>query len=130
MPNVATSFKAARAENYPQVFLDPNGFAETVTQWPLGIKSGAVDFTGMVHMDEEGDQQPDDRNGSRQVRWCTISVPTTVKVTVDERSQQRDSFIIRGEIWAAQRILRRTPYRVRIRLRRDEPVSTKRTRER
>lgn len=127
MTNQATTFEAARAENYAQVVLDTTHYAEAITQYPKGVVANAVAIAAaIVHMDQEGDQPVDTREGSQVVRWCDVSIPQPgATVIVAERGQQRDTFLIRGEIWGAEKIVRRTPYRVRVRCKRTEGVSTK-----
>lgn len=127
--NNASSFAAARAENYSSVFLNPDHYADTITQYPLGVAANAVpDIVAIVHKQDEGETPIDDEKGSVVVRWCTVSLPATLNVTIDERGQQRDQFLIDGELWHAEKILKRTPYRLLVRLKREEKASTKRTR--
>lgn len=127
--NDASSFAGARAENYSSVFLNPDHYAEKITQYPLGVAANAVaGVVAIVHKQDEGETPIDDERGSVVIRWCTVSLPATLSVTIDERSQQRDQFLIDGELWHAEKILKRTPYRLLVRLKREEKASTKRTR--
>ncbi|HJT35720.1 MAG TPA: hypothetical protein VJ783_27070 [Pirellulales bacterium] len=130
MSNLATNFAGARSENFSSIWLNTDHFAETVTQYPLGVRTAAVSVTAIVHKAEEGETPVDDRDGSQVIRYLLLTLPTTVTVTVAERAQQRDEFLIDGEIWRAEKIVRRTPYRQQVRCRRTEGASTKRTRTR
>jgi hypothetical protein len=133
MSNSATTFAGARAENFNAVFLGTNGFAETITQYPKGVTSSPVSVTAIVHKSEEGETPVDDEDGSRVVRWIVITLaaagqPGGVTVTIAERKQQRDQFLIDGELWDAEKIVSRTAYAQRVRLKRTEAASTKKTR--
>jgi len=145
MPPSATTFAGARAENFQNVFLGSNGFAQTISQYPKGVGTDgnppsapytfAVNVTALVHKEEEGETPVDDQDGSRVVRWIVITLATAgqpggVTVTIAERGQQRDLFLIDGEIWHAEKIVSRTAYCQRVRLKREEAASTKKTRVR
>jgi hypothetical protein len=126
--NTASNFAGARSENFSTVFLNTDHFAEQITQYPLGDRSAGVALTALVHRPDEGEQPVDNERGSQVVRYCLVSLALSVTVTIAERAQQRDEFLIAGEIWLAEKIVRRTAYRQQVRCKRTEGASTKRTR--
>lgn len=130
MSNNATNFAGARSENFSSIWLNTDHFAQTITQYPLGNRSSPAMVTAIVHKAHEGETPVDDESGSQVVRYLLLSLPTTVTVTTAERAQQRDEFLIDGELWHAEKILHRSPYRQQVRCKRTEGASTKRTRVR
>lgn len=104
---------------------------ETVTQYPLGnTAAGVVLSDVIVDLSAEGEQPIDDEHGSQRVRYGKLILSSAVNVTVDERAQQRDTFLVRGQIWLAWQ---RTSDGVSLQtivIRRTEGASTKRTRVR
>lgn len=107
------------------------GMGETVTQYPLGVVANAVTLTGViVDLSDQGSPPIDDEHGSRRVRRGRLTLAATVNVTVDERSQQRDTFLVRGQIWQAIAIPSQTLALQTVLIERTEAASTKRTRMR
>ena len=130
MANSATNFKGARAENYAAVVLNTDHFAETVVHIPRGVNGNAVDVTAVVHMQDEGAESPSvmDTFGRSIMRTCHLYLSTDVSVECRDQEHNIDLFDIRGERWKTVRILRRTPYRQVVLLKRTEGISTTHTR--
>lgn len=106
------------------------GMGESVTQYPLGVTANAVTLSNViVDLSEQG-QQLDDEHGSQRVRRGKLIMSATVAVTVDERAQQRDTFLVRGQLWHAEAISAQTLALQTVEIKRTEGGSTKRTRSR
>src|SRR6185437_14342946 len=103
---------------------------ETVTQYPLGVQGNAVAMTAIVDLGAEGAEPLNDEHGTQRVRWCELTLPASVVVTISERTQQRDQFLVRGLLWHAEEIPRENAALQTVRLRRTEGVSSKKTRQR
>lgn len=103
---------------------------EPATQYPLGVVANAVPITAIVNLGHEGEQQIDDQHGSQRVRFLELTVAASLTLNVDERAQQRDTFLVRGKLWLSEGVPRENSGLVTIRCRRTEGASTKRTRTR
>lgn len=113
------------------VFLDTDEFAQSVEHWPLGREADKATISAVVDLDMEGSSSGiDDADGSRIVRAGELELASTVVVTCNERGNQRDLFLIDGELWTAVRVLGRDgiPGMQTVAIERAEGVTTKRTR--
>ena len=112
------------------VFLNTSDFAQTVTHYPLGVVASGTSRTAVVDLDAEDAAAPsvDTDDGAALVRFGLVELPATVTVTCSETPEARDSFLIASQIWDAVRIAARDNDMVTVLVRREEPVSTKRTR--
>lgn len=73
---------------------------ETVTHYPLGVVASAASVTALV--DLAGDAQVDsDGEGERLIRRGRLEISAAVTVTYSERHNQRDSFLVRTQLWQA-----------------------------
>lgn len=104
---------------------------ETITQYPLGVAANAVTLAGViVDLSAQGEELIEDEHGSRRVRRGTLTLAASAAVTVDERAQQRDTFLIRGLLWHAEGLPMQTGALQVVNIKRTEAISTKRTRTR
>lgn len=102
---------------------------ETVTQYPLGVRTNGIPLSNViVDLSEQGHQPIDTLDGVRWERRGKLTLSTAVSVTVDERAQQRDTFLVRGQIWIATGICSQDTALQIVVIERSEAVSTKRTR--
>ena len=104
---------------------------EPVTQYPLGATANAVVLANViVDLSQQGEQPIEDAHGSQRVRRGRLILSAAVAVTADERSQQRDTFLVRGQLWHAEAISAQTLALQTVEIKRTEGASTKRTRAR
>lgn len=103
---------------------------EPATQYPLGVQTNPVSITAIVNLGAEGEQPIDDQHGTQRVRWLELTVSASLTLNLDERAQQRDTFLVRGKLWHVEGVPRENSGLVTIHCRRTEGASTKRTRTR
>jgi hypothetical protein len=102
---------------------------EAVTQYPLGVAANAVPLSGViVDLSSQGETPIDNEDGSQVIRWGLLTIAASVTVTEAERKQQRDQFLVRGQIWDCEKILSRDTALQFVRVKREEKISTKKSR--
>lgn len=112
------------------VFLKTDEHAETVTHYPQDDRLNGVSRTALVFLDEEDDAGGDvmDRSGERIHRQCLLELPASVTVNCENEARRHDTFLIGGELWRAHRIRGRDAGAQTVELRRNEQITTKRSR--
>ncbi|HWB13337.1 MAG TPA: hypothetical protein VG826_29195 [Pirellulales bacterium] len=106
---------------------DPEVFGTVITHYPLGRTAGET-VTAVLHGAETVSSAVDNDYGSEVEIRMRITLPSTVTVTVAERPQERDTFLVNGELWIAEAVIWRSTHRQHIEIKRSEKASTKRTR--
>lgn len=129
------TLKEDMADDFANVILDEDEFAETVTHYPRGNLEAGVAVVAKVERHEEAGralnsyappQKTNDADGEEIVRWVRVHVPATLDVTDEERGAQRDAFMIGGELFRVLQIVGRTSYRLSVFCERRVPITTKR----
>lgn len=124
---MASDFEDLFADVGAGNLLDAHG--ESVTQYPLGNTANGVQLGGViVDLSSQGETRVDDDRGSQNLRFGSLTLAAGVSVTVDERSHERDTFLVRGQIWHAEKIVSQDTALQVVRILRTEAASTKRTR--
>lgn len=107
------------------VWLDTDGFAESITHYPLGVVAGGVAITAIVDLDDEQGEVVSDGQGERVVRRGRLEVSSALTIAANERHQGRDTFLIGSQLWQAVGIEGRDAAFLTVLIRREEPISTK-----
>lgn len=109
------------------------GDANAITHYPAGVVASGAAIAAIVALDDEPDQgTSDDEHGSRRMRRGQLQVATSVTITVSERPEDRDTFLVDDELWTAYELIAGPGEGglQTVLIAREEPISTKRTRVR
>lgn len=127
---MASDFEDLFADLGATSLLDVHG--EAVTQYPAGNANTPVAAQAIVDLTKENQPPLDSPDGTQRTYFCLLTVPTLAAggptLTVSERSQQRDEWLVRSKVWLTDGVESEDAALAVLRLKRTEKVSTKRAR--